>query len=50
MKDESKRKYIFHFEVKKETKKENNPNFVTPPNPYNHVMKIIRNKLTEKKN
>ena len=50
MKEEPKRKYIFHFEVKKEDKKQPNPNFVTPPNPYNFLMKIIRNKIIDKKN
>jgi hypothetical protein len=50
MRDETKRKYIFHFEVKKEEKRQQHPNFVTPPNPYNYLMKIIRSKITDKKN
>ena len=50
MKETPKRKYIFHFDVKKEEKKEVSPKFVTPPNPYNYLMKIIRIKLTDKKN
>jgi hypothetical protein len=50
MRDETKRKYIFHFEVKKEEKRQPNTNFVAPPNPYNYLMKIIRNKVGDKKN